>query len=144
MCSAPHKCPRPRDLNRIHPLLTFYYGLGTGSRTKPRNAVRSILDACFQDVISSPGEWILRRVGNVSGHHTPDKTGQFARNCGFGNIVPGLKCDAVIFALHAFIGFIRVSDDLGRIAALSDLERCALFPNGSSIVGLSCLDQQSP
>ncbi len=128
MCSAPHKCPRPRDLNRIHPLLTFYYGLGTGSRTKPRNAVRSILDACFQDVISSPREWILRRVGNVSGHHTPDKTGQFARNCGFGNIVPGLKCDAVIFALHAFIGFIRVSDDLGRIAALSGLERCTLFP----------------
>ena len=79
---------------------------------------------------------LLNRLG--------DKTGQFARNCGFGNIVPGLKCDAVIFALHAFIGFIRVSDDLGRIAALSGLERCALFPNGSSIVGLSCLDQQSP
>lgn len=116
--------------------------LGQGRSREARCATS--LTHGFQDVISSPREWILRRVGNVSGHHTPDKTGQFARNCGFGNIVPGLKCDAVIFALHAFIGFIRVSDDLGRIAALSGLERCALFPNGSSIVGLSCLDQQSP
>ena len=62
MCSAPHKCPRPRDLNRIHPLLTFYYGLGTGSRTKPRSgakhpwrtdfyAIRSIKESCTRNVI---------------------------------------------------------------------------------------------
>ena len=91
--------PSPEGQIRIHPLITFHYGLKAGSRTKPQNAVRSILDAWLQDVIPSPREWILRCVGNVAGHHTPNKAGQLSGYSGFGNVVFGSKSDFIKFAL---------------------------------------------
>ena len=139
MRPAPHKCPRSRVVDGIHPLVTLNYGLATGSRTKPRYAARSILDASFQDVISSSREWILRRIGNISGHHPQNKEGQFTCDRGFCNVVLGTKSGAIVFAQHTFIGFICVSDNFRRITVLSGPKYCALFFYWSTVVYLGSL-----
>ena len=99
------------NMAALQPLITRYRSELEMSRPEPRQRCEAALilpERCDTSC-------------NISGHHAPDKAGQFSCNSSFGNIgsftLP--KNHLVIFPAKTLIGTVCVGDDLWRISRLT-------------------------
>ena len=92
ICLAPHRYPRKM---LIHFLLFLHRIRMPGSRTNPRYAVRSILDAGIR--VRYPASR-NKQSCYIPCHHTPDKAWQFPCNSSRSNITFRSEHDLIKFA----------------------------------------------
>ena len=82
---------------------------------------------------------MLTVLSDITGHHTPDETGQFSCDCGFCNVCFGTERDTEIFSAQSFVGPVRIGDGFAGVTFLAFTQRLGFLSRSEERrVGKEC------